>query len=202
MKTRLYLIEKPQPRPLSPSHGLRALPAVYAEHYRQFLGTLTTEDIIANYRKWYPAYSASDVFFAVTTAFRSWHGMVIESECRAVQHGPTWTYNFAWKSPVDNGKWGAPHTMDIPFMFDNTAIASPMTGGGSEAQKLADQMSDTLIAFARTGNPNNPSIPFWPRFNLQTRPTMIWDTSPHIENDPRSNERKLISQAPYLQPGT
>jgi para-nitrobenzyl esterase len=92
--------------------------------------------------------------------------------------------------------------MDIPFMFDNVAIASPMTGGGPEAQKLADQMSDTLIAFARTGNPNNPSIPSWPRFNLQNRPTMIWDTPTHIEDDPRSNERKLISQAPYLQPGT
>ena len=92
--------------------------------------------------------------------------------------------------------------MDIPFMFDNTAIAASMTGGGPEAQKLADQMSDTLIAFARIGSPDNPSIPFWPRYNLQDRPTMIWDTPSQIENDPRSNERKLISQAPYLQPGT
>ena len=100
------------------------------EHYRQFLGTLKTEDIIADYRKWYPAYSPSDVFFAVTTAFRSWHGMVIESERRAEQNGPTWAYTFAWKSPVDGGKWGAPHTMDIPFAFDNTGTASPMTGGG------------------------------------------------------------------------
>jgi para-nitrobenzyl esterase len=172
------------------------------EHYRQFLGTLKTEDIIADYRKWYPSYSPSDVFFAVTTAFRSWHGMVIESEHRAAQRGPTWTYNLAWKSPVDNGKWGAPHTMDIPFMFDNITITSPMTGGGPEAQKLADQMSDTLIAFARTGSPDNPSIPHWPRYDLQNRPTMIWDTNPHIENDPRANERKLIAEASYLQPGT
>ena len=77
-----------------------------------------------------------------------------------------------------------------------------MTGGGPEAQRLADQMSDTLIAFARTGNPNNPAIPHWPRFDLQTRPTMIWDTTSHIANDPRGEERKLIAQAPYVQPGT
>ena len=156
------------------------------EHYRQFLGDLKTSDIIADYRKWYPPYSAGDVFFAVTTAFRSWHGMVIESERRAEQKGPTWAYNFAWKSPVDDAKWGAPHTMDIPFMFDNTAIASPMTGGTPEAVKLAAQMSDTLIAFARTGDPNNPAIPQWPRYNLQTRPTMIWTTpSPHRRRPPR-----------------
>ena len=79
------------------------------EHYRQFLGTLKTEDIIADYRKWYPAYSPSDVFFAVTTAFRSWHGMVIESERRAEQHGPTWAYNFAWKSPVEQASGARPH---------------------------------------------------------------------------------------------
>ena len=93
------------------------------EQYRQFLGTLKTEDIVAHYRRWYPAYTPSDVFFAVTTAFRSWHGMVIESERRAEQHGPTWAYNFAWKSPVDGGKWGAPHTMDIPS--SSTTSPSP-----------------------------------------------------------------------------
>jgi para-nitrobenzyl esterase len=172
------------------------------EHYRQFLGTLKTGDIIADYRKWYPAYSPSDVFFAVTTAFRSWHGMVIESERRAQQHGPTWAYNFVWKSPVDGGKWGAPHTMDIPFAFDNTKIAAPMTGGGPEAQKLADQLSDTFIAFARTGDPNNKSIPPWPGFDLEHRATMIWDLPSHVEDDPRGEERRLIEQAAYLQPGT
>jgi para-nitrobenzyl esterase len=172
------------------------------EHYRQFLGALKTGDIITDYRKWYPTYSPSDVFFAVTTAFRSWHGMVIESERRAQQHGRTWAYNFAWTAPVDGGKWGAPHTMDIPFAFDNTRIAAPMTGGGPEAQKLADQISDTFIAFAHTGDPNNKSIPHWPRFGLEDRATMIWDLPSRIEDDPRGEERKLIEQAPYLQPGT
>lgn len=172
------------------------------ERYRQFLGDLKTTDIIADYRKWYPAYSASDVFFAVTTAFRSWHGMVIESDRRAAQHGPTWAYNFAWKSPVDGGKWGAPHTMDIPFAFDNVEIAASMTGGGADAQKVADQLCDTFIAFARTGDPNNKVIPHWPRYELEHRPTMIWDSVSRTEDDPRGKERKLIEQAPYIQPGT
>lgn len=172
------------------------------EKYRSFLGDLKTTDIVADYRRWYPAYSAGDVFFAVTTAFRSWHGMVIESDRRAAQHGPTWAYNFAWKSPVDGGKWGAPHTMDIPFAFDNVEIAASMTGGEANAQKVADQVSNTFIAFARTGDPNNKTIPHWPHYELQHRPTMIWDSVSRVEDDPRGEERKLINQAPYLQPGT
>jgi para-nitrobenzyl esterase len=183
-----------------------ALPAEL-EHYRQFLGDLSTTTIIQSYRGWYPAYSPSDVFFAATTAFRSWHGMVIESERRALQHGPTWVYNFTWKSPADGGKWGAPHTIDIPFAFDNLELAAPMVssdGGGptASARALADAYSQTLLAFASTGDPNHPGLPSWPRYNLDHRPTMLWEAPPRIENDPRGQERQLIAKAPYIQPGT
>jgi len=59
-----------------------------------------------------------------------------------------------------------------------------------------------LVSFARTGNPNNPSIPFWEPFNLTTRPTMIFTIPPRLEYDPRSNERILFAPVPYIQPGT
>lgn len=178
-----------------------ALPAEL-EHYRQFLGNLSTKSIIADYRSWYPGYSPADVLFAVTTAFRSWHGMVIESERRARQNGPTWVYNFTWKSPVDGGKWGAPHTLDIPFAFDNLELASSMTGTSPDARQLASIYAETLLHFAATGDPNHSGLPSWPRYDLTKRPTMLWDSPVRVENDPRGQERKLIAQAPYLQPGT
>jgi para-nitrobenzyl esterase len=178
------------------------------EKIRQFLGELKVEEIIADYRRWYPGYSASDVYFAVTTAFRSWRGMVIESERRAVQKGPagagpTWIYEFDYKLPVDGGKWGAPHTGDIPFAFDNVELCAGMTGGGAEAQRVADQMSDTFIAFARTGDPNNAAVPKWPRFeDVERRATMCFDVRSVVRDDPRGEERKLAAKAGYVQPGT
>ena len=165
------------------------------EKYRQYLGWLKTEDIVADYRRWYPAYSASDVYFAVTTAFRSWHGAVVVSERRAAQHGPTWVYESDWKSPVDGGKWGASHAMDVPFIFDNLEIAKDLTGTGAEAQRLADQMSETLIAFAQTGEPDNGSIPKWPRFDLERRATMCWDVVSQVKDDPRGEERRLVERS-------
>jgi para-nitrobenzyl esterase len=54
-------------------------------------------------------------------------------------------------------------------------------------------MSDSLIALARTGNPNTPAIPFWPQYNLQQRPTMLFDVPSHVEDDPRGAERKFFA---------
>jgi len=31
---------------------------------------------------------------------------------------------------------------------------------------------------------------------------MIWDRSPHIEQDPRGQERRYAAASPYRQPGT
>jgi len=171
----------------------------------QFLGDMKPDEVIRQYRAMYPAYSASDVFFAATTAFRSWRGQVIEAERRAAQNEAqphTWVYELDWKTPIDNGKWGAPHTLDIPLALDNVAVADGMTGDGSQAVELAAQMSDTWIAFARTGNPNHKGLPEWRPYDLTKRLTMSFSSQSRVVNDPRGNERRLIEQVPYKQPGT
>ncbi len=176
------------------------LPDRLTQSVHQFIGDLTSSQIIAAYRRMYPDYTATDVFFAATTAARSWKGMIQESERRARQGGPTWVYYVNWPSPADGGKWKAPHTIDIPLVF-NTTARSHYTPG-PEAQKLADLMSDALIAFARTGNPGTAALPKWPQFDEQNRPTMLFDLPPHVDNDPRGEERKLFASATYVQPGT
>ncbi len=51
----------------------------------------------------------------------------------------------------------AMHAIDIPFMFDNLAVAPGQIGSSPEelaaAQPLADIMSGMLIQYAATGNP-------------------------------------------------
>ena len=44
---------------------------------------------------------------------------IVEAELRAAQGSPAFVYQLDWKSPRDGGKWGAPHTLDIPLVFDN-----------------------------------------------------------------------------------
>ena len=171
--------------------------------------SLPVAEVIKNYREWNPTYSASDVFFAVTTDSRSWRGEVIEADRRAADakaQPHTWVYQVNWKSGVDGGKWGAPHTLDIPLAFDNVALSPGMVGASAEDQKraqaMADVVSETYIAFARTGNPNNARLPKWPAFELEKRPTMIFDLPVRVEDDPRGRERRYLGQVPYVQPGS
>ena len=179
------------------------LPAKLEQSIKQFMGNLTTPQIIAEYRQLYSTYTPTNVFFAATTAARSWKGFVIQSDRRAVQPGAkTYVYYLNWGTPVDGGKWRAPHTLDIPLVFDNISTSEGMTGTSPEAQRMADLMSDALIAFARTGKPNTPTLPVWPSYELSLRPAMIFDLKPVIENDARGAERKLFAPAIYTQPGT
>ncbi len=163
---------------------------------------LLPETVIAEYRRLYPDYSPSQVFFAATTAGRSWRGAVEEAEARARQGSPAWVYQLDWGSPLDGGKFGAFHTLDIPLVFDNIAQPGSRTGMGADAQRLADQMSGMLLAFARHGNPNHADFPHWSPYTLEQRGTMVFDLVPRLENDPRGGERKLYQRAPFIQRGT
>jgi para-nitrobenzyl esterase len=145
---------------------------------------------------------ASDVFFAATTAARSWRGAIIEVEARAAQGAPAYAYELDWQSPLDGGKWGAPHTLDIPLVFDNIAAEGSLTGSAADAQKVADQMSETFIAFARTGNPNNEAIPAWEPYQLPRRQTLLINTESKLGDDPRGKERELFAKLPWTQQGT
>ena len=92
--------------------------------------------------------------------------------------------------------------LDIPLALDNVEVADGMTGDGAEAKRLAGLMSDAFIAFARTGNPNHAGLPNWLPYNLAKRPTMSFDAQPRLVEDPRGQERRLVEQVPYTQPGT
>ena len=72
----------------------------------------------------------------------------------AANQAPTYLYRFDWRSPVQGGKYHTPHTMEIPFVFDNTKVMASMTGGTQEAAALAARISDAWIALATTGDPN------------------------------------------------
>ena len=179
----------------------------------EYLGPFSAEEVVAKFRGIHPEYTPTQVDVAAATAFRAWPGQRWEAERRAanpVSQPHTWVYqmNFAGAS----GR--AMHTIDIPFMFDNIAMAAGQIGTAPEqvtaANALAATMSEMLITYARTGNPNGEAkgakqdgaLPYWPTYDLKNRSTMIWDRKPHVENDPRGAERVFADKSHYHQAGT
>jgi para-nitrobenzyl esterase len=182
-------------------------PAAIKNAVAIYLGPYTAEEVIARYRTIYPDKSPIDIVIAAATAFRAWPGQVMEAERRASNpksQPRTWVYQMNWHRNAPGAR--AMHTIDIPFMFDNLSAAPGQIGTTPEelaaAQPLADTMSGMLIHYAATGNPNHPGLPFWPAYDLKERNTMIWESTPHIEKDPRGEERRYAAGSPYRQPGT
>jgi para-nitrobenzyl esterase len=103
---------------------------------------------------------------------------------------PVYTYSLDWQSPAHGGRVKAHHAMDLPFVFDNTDVADT-TAGAPGACELAARMSETWIAFARNGKPDNPKIPSWPAYATADRATMIFDTECRVVHDPDRDARLL-----------
>ena len=159
------------------------------------------EWVVAQYRQHFPDWSPERVFYAATTAGRSWPGQVLEADARAAAGTKTWVYQVDFQSPVEPWR-GAPHTMDIPLSFGTLDAEGSITGTGAAAREVSGRMMDAFIAFARSGDPNGRGIGAWPVYALPERATMIFDVATRAENDPRKWERELFARVPYIQPGT
>ncbi|MDO9474218.1 MAG: carboxylesterase/lipase family protein [Caulobacter sp.] len=160
---------------------------------------ISPETVVAEYRALYPDWSPSQVFFAASTASRSWRAAVIEAEARARQGSGAFVYQLDWRAP--NGA-GAPHTLDIPLVFGTLDAPGSITGTAADATAVSDAMQDAFIAFARHGRPDHAGIPAWAPYDLPARQTMIFDAAPRMTDDPRGGERELFARVPYIQPGT
>lgn len=165
------------------------------ERVKRLIGD-STGRVIETYRTVNPGSTPSDIYFLIASDYRYGAPVMKIAERRAALNaGPVYLYYFRWETPVQGGRLKSPHTIEVPFAFDNVKISAQLTGGGADAVALADKVSDTWIAFARTGDPNNAKIPKWPRFHAADRPTMVFNNEIKVENDPIREQRVAMFRA-------
>jgi len=151
--------------------------------------------VIAAYRAKRPKASNLDLYLIIATDgsnFRT--GTDTQAERKAGQRGaPVFKYYFQWYSPVRGGALRAMHTMDIPFVFENYEMATPLVGSGPELKPLGDRMAAAWVAFAQTGNPSHALIPRWPAYDTATRATMVINNDWSMVNDPYGEEKAVLA---------
>src|SRR4029453_985290 len=114
---------------------------------------------------------------------------------KVVQAGaPAFAYRFDWETPEGGGNMRSPHTVEIPFVFNNIKIAGPLISKMPEAQALADKVSAAWVAFARTGNPTTSDLPKWPAYSVATRDTMLFNNDSRVEQDPDREPRLAMEE--------
>ncbi len=135
--------------------------------------------------------SAQVVMDAFLTDFEFRIAAIRTAEAQSIQNPNTYMYLFTWSSPFMDGKFGAFHTCEIPFVFGilDKPDWSIFSDTSEEAKKFSEKIMDSWIAFARTGNPSHSGIPEWPKYNVEKRSTMILGKEIKTVDDPYGKER-------------
>ncbi len=153
-----------------------------------------TGKLIDLYRKEMPNASPSQIYFLIT-AFPA--AAITQAERKAAQgKAPVYMYLFAWETPVEGGKRHSPHTVELPFVFNNVQEQPEEVGNGPELQPLADKVSGAWAAFAHTGNPSVAGAPKWLAYTAGERATMIINNEWKLVNDPRHDVRLIMNSLP------
>jgi carboxylesterase type B len=146
---------------------------------------LPVEATLHAYRTAHPAANAGDLLAALQSDWYIRLPAIRLADAHANSPAATYMYEFAWRSPQFDGRLGACHGLEVPFVFDTLGNGTAPLVGTNPPRKLADAMHAAWVAFAANGDPG------WPRYELKRRATMRFDTECQVVDDPRSMERAL-----------
>jgi para-nitrobenzyl esterase len=162
--------------------------------------TAEANRILGAYRDAYRDASPSDLLGAVTTDYmyirNTTREALLQSRATAT---PVYVYCFNWRTPALDGILKSPHALEIPFIFGTAHTATKFLGNGPDIAPLTTMMIATWSAFAHRGDPNNPTLPRWPRYEETARATMMLSTASTVARNPGGQARSALDRLPFYE---
>lgn len=149
-----------------------------------------SEKIVKAYQANFPMKKPAEIWALVLSNRMS---AVNTANAKSKQNAPVYMAWFGWEPHLYNGRMRAFHCIDICFWFANTDRMYTHTGGGSRPRKLADGMSEALLNFMKTGDPNASKLPEWPVYTPENGETMVLNDSCELQNDPDRIARQSLA---------
>lgn len=143
-----------------------------------FFGKETTDKLIPLFKKAYPMRKPIDMLM-LDFIFRMPEIDYLRK--RVLCNDCTYSYIFNLDQPIDGGStpW---HCSDIPYVFHNTELV-PSTQKRGVTERLENEIFESVMSFAKTGQPGMNSIPDWPCSSASEEKTMIFDEKTHLETN-------------------
>jgi para-nitrobenzyl esterase len=159
-----------------------------------------TARIIDAYRTAMPAATPSQIMAAATTDYTYRRNTTREAALQsAAARAPVYTYVFDWRTPVRGGVLQSPHTLEVPFVFGTAPAAEALLGTGPDIAPLTQMMIAAWSAFAHTGNPANPHLSNWPRYEATNRSTMLLSRESAVVSNPEGDRREALAALPPFE---
>ena len=149
---------------------------------RKALGEEIANTLIPLFREAYPERKTIDLL-RLDFVFRAPEIRYIQE--RSQLNSSTWSYLFNQDQPIDGGNtpW---HCCDIPYFFHNIDLVEYPHGNQDEpdlAYRLQDETFESLLAFARTGDPANATVPEWPACRPGREAVLVIDRNTRVKEN-------------------
>ena len=152
--------------------------------------------LIDTYRRADPSYGDAVIHLETDLLFRMTSIRMAEA---ISDRQPTYMYLFTYRSTSPLARYDSAHSMELPFVFGliDELDSIDFIGREPHRETLMRQMQQAWICFARTGDPNHPGLPHWPRYDRTMRATMELGVRSKLLSDPLSSQRSAWDGVPF-----
>jgi para-nitrobenzyl esterase len=144
-------------------------------------------ELIRVYRRSYPGDTPADIFFRITTDWGFGVNSTLQAERQASGGATVYKYLFTYAPPIEDRKFGAFHCAELPLVMRRVVYP--------ESEVLSRQLAGAWASFARAGDPSQPGFA-WPRYDLESRKTMLLNTESSVVDDPHREVRLAWQRMP------
>lgn len=149
-----------------------------------------TDAFISAFQQAFPEGTPDDML-SIDRLFRA-KTLITADAIAETRKAPTYMYRFDWRSPVT---LGSQHGNELNFCFNTLKLATRELPEPTEKdQALADVMSNSWAAFAKTGNPNTEGLPTWNAYTPENGEMMLFNHECTITHNPDRALQEIINQ--------